>query len=330
MGIRRLLAARCREFEQEPDRGHLRNQRFIDSCGEVPIALTPASANAQHYEVAPEFFALWLGPRRKYSCGYWTGATASLKDAELESLRRTCQHAEIDDGMRILELGCGWGALTLWMAEQYPSSQILAVSNSSSQRRVIEAAVAERGWSDRVEVETGDMNTWQPAGRFDRCVSIEMFEHMRNYGRLLARIASWMDAGGKLLVHAFAHRQVAYAFESSGAANWMGKYFFEGGTMPHLELLAHFDQDMVVTRQWQWLGTHYARTLEAWLERLDRSRGEAVSVLQCAYGDAATLWYRRWRMFLMACAELFRYRGGTEWLVGHTLLELSRERRRLR
>lgn len=321
-GIRLL----CKQRLQSDDPGDAggrawANDVFAAQMRQSPIAPVPHLANEQHYEVPAEFYDLVLGAHRKYSCCYFPDRATTLDGAEAAALKITCERAELADGMRILELGCGWGSLTLWMAEKYPHSQITAVSNSRSQRRFIMDRALARGLGN-LQVITADMNDFAAPGRYERVVSVEMFEHMRNYERLLGRIAGWLLPGGKLFIHIFCHRAVPYEFESEGAGNWMGRYFFSGGIMPSDELLLRFQNDLAVTNQWRWSGSHYQRTAEAWLANLDQRRDAALVVLGSIYGaDQAELWLGRWRIFFMACAELFGYRGGSEWGVCHYVLQ---------
>lgn len=230
MSIRRLCRDRLRETHSARNGPPFSSRAaFLDSMHSGPIALVPEKANQQHYELPPEFFAAVLGPRRKYSCCYFASERPTLAEAEEEALAVTCQRAGIADGQEILELGCGWGSLSLWMAERFPGSRITAVSNSMPQRLFIEAEARSRGLGN-LRVITADMNDFSPTGQtFDRVISVEMFEHMRNYEQLLSRIASWLHADGKLFVHIFCHRELAYPFATDGAANWMGRDFFTGG-----------------------------------------------------------------------------------------------------
>lgn len=328
--IRRLCKERLRDMQGARAEQTLATQRaFIDSMGTAPIAPLPAKANEQHYELPAEFFAAVLGPHRKYSCCLWDDTTKTLAAAEEAALTATCEHAELRDGQQILELGCGWGSLSLWMASKFPNSHITAVSNSSAQRQLIEMLAAARGLKN-LRVITADMNQFSPGEngqrrqKFDRVVSVEMFEHMRNYELLLARIATWLQPTGKLFVHIFCHRQLAYPFETEGASNWMGRYFFTGGNMPSQSLLAHFHRDLSITRQWVWNGLHYQRTAEAWLQQLDARRDVVLPILAATYGTGqATRWFHRWRMFFLAVSELFGYALGSEWFVSHYLLEHS-------
>jgi len=316
-GIRRLCAER---LEEEAAAG-VASSSFAALMREGPVAPVPDKANEQHYELPPGFFQAALGPRLKYSCCHWGPDVQTLAEAEEEALRISCERAQLADGQQILELGCGWGSLSLWMAEHYPASRITAVSNSAPQRRFILAKAAALGLTN-LEVITCDMNDFQTERRFDRVVSIEMFEHMRNYEELLRRISTWLRDDGKLFVHIFCHRRFGYALETEGAANWLGRHFFTGGIMPSLDVFEHFAQDMRLAQRWTWSGDHYEKTANAWLENMDRRRAEVLPQLALCYGARnAELWCARWRIFFMACAELWGYAGGGEWLVGHYLLE---------
>ena len=310
-GIRQLCARRL----AEPRRDLL---QFIDGLRDTEIAPCAAAANAQHYELPPECFERMLGPRLKYSACWWgRDDIRTLADAEDAALALTAAHAGVEDGMQILELGCGWGSLTLWMAERYPRARIVALSNSASQRGFIEARARQIGVAN-VSVITADMNTFDTEARFDRIVSVEMFEHMRNYHALLAKVRRWLDACGRLFVHVFCHHSIAYPFDTDGASNWMGRHFFTGGLMPSAQLLPKVPSPFEVEEQWAWDGTHYQRTAEAWLRNVDERRDELALMFARTYGRAdAPRWLQRWRVFLMACAELFGYRGGTEWGVAH-------------
>lgn len=307
-GIRAVCALRLRQ-ERRRDPGY--HQRLIAELRGSDIAIATASANAQHYEVPAAFFARVLGPHLKYSSCYWPAGVDTLGAAETAMLGLTAERAGLTDGQAVLDLGCGWGAFTLWAAAQYPRSQFTAISNAQSQRDFIAAQAKLRGLAN-VTVKTADVRTLElPAAGFDRVVSIEMFEHMRNYQALLRRIAGWLRPGGALFVHVFAHRHHAYPFEDAGASDWMAREFFTGGIMPSAGLLRHFQDDLQIAQEWQLDGTHYARTAEAWYQNLMAHRAEVAEIL----GDAAKL--QRWRVFFLACAELFGYRGGREWLVAH-------------
>lgn len=313
-GIRRLNAERLQLERSRFDGTRL--TRFADELRSSQIALTPEIANAQHYELPPEFFELVLGKHLKYSGCYWPDGARTLDEAEAAALALTCERAEIADGMDILELGCGWGSLSLWIAQRHPNARITAVSNSNPQRNFIERRCRERG-IDNVRVITCDMNDFAMSATFDRVVSVEMFEHMRNYEMLLGRIAGWLRPGGKLFVHIFCHRQYPYLFETEGADNWMGRHFFTSGMMPSMDLLPQFQRDLSLDEQWYLDGRHYARTAESWLANMDAHRDAIAPILERAYGDDASKWRIRWRLFFLACAELFGCDNGNEWGVGH-------------
>ncbi|ARP82866.1 SAM-dependent methyltransferase [Bordetella genomosp. 8] len=325
LGIRRLCGQRlAQEYAGGIEAWTEREQQLIASLRESAVAIHTDAANAQHYELPTEFFQLCLGARMKYSSCYYPTGDETLDQAEEAMLRLYAERAELADGQDILELGCGWGSLTLWMAEQFPHARITAVSNSVTQRQHIEARCRERGWR-HVRVLTCDVNVLSlPHGAYDRCVSIEMFEHMRNYQALMANIARWLYPAGKLFVHIFAHRERAYPFETAGADNWMGRHFFTGGIMPAASTLLHFQGDLQLEDRWFLDGTHYQRTANHWLANQDARADRARKALAGAYGPLAGLWHQRWRMFWMACAELFGYDDGQQWGVGHYLFSHPR------
>lgn len=277
-----------------------------------PVAVDTDAANAQHYELPAAFYERALGPRLKYSGAYWPTGTTGLRDAEAAMLGLTCERAELADGQEILELGCGWGSLTLHMARALPRARITAVSNSSSQRRYIEARAPAN-----VRVVTADMRTFDIGARFDRVVSVEMFEHMRNLPELLRRISGWLSVDGKLFVHVFCHRTSPYLFGTDAADDWMGRHFFTGGMIPSFDLLPSLQRDLTLEASWRVDGTHYQRTAEAWRKNLEAARDEVMPVLSEIYGADAETWFQRWRLFFLSCEELFGWARGGEWLVGH-------------
>ena len=287
----------------------------------APIALVPDKANEQHYEVPAAFYEIVLGKHLKYSSGFYADERSDLDGAEDAMLALTVERAQLVDGQDVLELGCGWGSLTLYMAENFPNSRILGVSNSASQRKRILQLASERGLSN-VEILTADMNALDLSERrFDRVVSVEMFEHMRNWEALLGKLRTWMQPDGLFFQHVFAHRAFAYAFEAKDDSDWMSRFFFSGGMMPSHDLLDRLDIPFEVAERWAVNGTHYARTSEDWLRNLERERAAVMPILAATYGtDQAELWFHRWRVFFLACAELFAYAGGTEWIVSHNLL----------
>jgi cyclopropane-fatty-acyl-phospholipid synthase len=289
---------------------------FAAQMASRPIAEHAAEANAQHYEVPAAFFRLVLGPRLKYSSALYDGGATSLAMAEDQALAQTCAHADLADGQRILELGCGWGSLSLWMAETFPNATIVSVSNSTSQREEIEARARENRLSN-LSVITADMNNFQPPGVFDRVVSVEMFEHMANWRALLARVATWLTPDGRLFLHVFSHASRPYRFDHDDGDDWIARYFFTGGLMPSHGLVRQFADVFEIDAQWRWSGEHYRRTATAWLDNFDRNRARIMPILRATYGSDAGVWARRWRLFFLATAGLFGARGGEVWGVSH-------------
>jgi cyclopropane-fatty-acyl-phospholipid synthase len=318
-GIWTLVTLASRKLAATPDGAEA---DFAADFAQHPIALHTDEANAQHYELPPEFFGLVLGPRRKYSsCLYGEGAQ-TLEAAEIRALEETCRHADLADGQRILELGCGWGSLSLWMAEHLPNARITAVSNSASQRTYIESEARARGLTN-LTIVTADMNEFAADQKFDRVVSVEMFEHMANWRALLARIHGWLAPDGHLFIHVFAHKTTPYRFDHTDSADWIAKYFFTGGLMPSHGLMRHFADLFAVEADWRWSGDHYRRTANDWLANYDRNATQIAALLRAVYGADAALWQRRWRLFFLATAGLFGHGGGDEWGVSHYRLAPS-------
>ena len=322
LGIKRLCGQRLSETNtlglEALENSH---QQWIDLLTESPVAIVPEKANEQHYEVPPKFFELVLGANLKYSSGYWSKEVFSLDESELEMLKITCERAGLVDGQDILELGCGWGSLTCFMAQKFPNSKINAVSNSKDQRNFIQQKNDKLNLQN-IKVVTADMNDFSTDEKFDRVISIEMFEHMRNYDELLKRIDGWLKQNGKLFVHIFSHKEVAYPFEDKGDGDWMAREFFSGGQMPSHRLLMSFPDRMKIEKDWRVSGTHYEKTSLAWLRKMDTNKIEVLELFKTTYGEKdASEWFQRWRIFFMSCEVLFGFNEGSEWGVSHYLFE---------
>lgn len=314
-GIRGRLAERLvQEAGRDP-------AAFLGSMRSGPVAVDTGAANSQHYEVPASFFETVLGPRLKYSSCYWPAGVDTLAAAEESMLALCCERAGLSDGMDILELGCGWGSLTLYMAEKFPQARITAISNSASQAAFIRARAKERGLH-HVAVHTCDINVfWQSPDSYDRVMSVEMFEHCRNWGELTRRVATWLRPEGRCFIHVFTHRDKAYPFEVDGNKDWMARYFFTGGIMPSHDLFERLDGALSVAADWKVNGCHYGRTLYAWLALQDKNKAAVLKQFREVYGADAAVWFQRWRVFWMASGELFNYAGGEEWSVSHYLLQ---------
>lgn len=322
VGIRRLLKQRLRDENKgncEAQQAHL--MALIDELKQSPIAINTSNANEQHYEVPTEFYHYCLGKHLKYSSGYWKQGVHDIDTSEKDMLELTCQRAELQNGQDVLELGCGWGSLSLFMAEKYPKSRFTVVSNSRTQKLYIDAQAKNRGLNN-LEVITADINTFTINKLFDRVVSVEMFEHMRNYQKLMQLISDLLNPGGKLFVHIFTHKHYAYKFEVKDESDWMSKYFFTGGIMPSDNLLMYFNEALCIQQHWHVNGNHYSKTSEAWLKNMDSHKKEIIPLFEKTYGPKqATKWWVYWRVFFMACAELWAFNNGEEWIVSHYLFE---------
>ena len=321
-GIRRLLETKRKEIHSG-DEEFAANalNAFVGMMNGSPVAHVPDLANEQHYEVPAGFFKHVMGDHLKYSCCYWPTKVGNLSEAETAALELTVQRAGITDGMRVLDLGCGWGSLSLWIAEHFPNASVVSVSNSTSQRDFIIERARERS-IENIEVVTSDMNDFETDKRFDRIVSIEMFEHMRNYGELFHRIDDWLSPEGRFFMHVFCHRSTPYEYIDKGPSDWMSRHFFSGGIMPSADLPLRFADHLSIDKRWHWNGKHYGKTCQAWLENMDKSEEAIMPILADCYGEQnAELWWQRWRIFFMACGELFNYDDGHEWYVGHYLFK---------
>jgi cyclopropane-fatty-acyl-phospholipid synthase len=319
-GIRRLLESKRKEIHSgDVEFAAKATNRFVAMMNAAPIALVPALANEQHYEVPADFFTHVMGDHLKYSCCYWPNRVSSLSEAETAALELTVKRAGIADGMQVLDLGCGWGSLSLWIAEHFPNASVTSISNSASQRDFILRKASDRS-IENIDVIVCDMNDFETAKRFDRVVSVEMFEHMHNYDELFRRIDDCLLPGGLFFMHIFCHRTTPYEYIDKGPGDWMSRHFFSGGIMPSADLPLRYPKNLSIEQRWHWNGRHYAKTCNAWLQNMDRNEKAIMRIFTECYGeDNAALWWQRWRIFFMACAELFDYDEGQEWYVGHYL-----------
>ena len=322
IGIRRICAQRLAdENENDLEKRHEKLMRFVDQLKQSPIAVETNTANEQHYEVPSQFFQLVLGKHLKYSSGYWNGGLHTLDQSEEDMLKLTCERAELRNGQKILECGCGWGSLSLFMASQFPKSKITGVSNSRTQKIFIDQEAKKRGITN-LTIVTADMNLFQTEVKFDRIVSVEMFEHMRNYQALMEKLSSFLIGDGKMFIHIFTHHDLSYLYEVKDESDWMAKYFFSGGIMPSDHLLLYFADHFAMEKHWRVSGLHYSKTSEAWLMKMDSHKSEIMPLFKKTYGAVQALkWWVYWRIFFMACAELFGYHQGKEWMVSHYLFK---------
>lgn len=297
-------------------------QKFVNKLNEMPIAIQTREANEQHYEVPTAFFLTVLGARRKYSSCYYPTGEESLEQAEDEMLKLVCQRSGLRNGDVVMDLGCGWGATGLWILEHYPQCIVTCVSNSRTQGAHIRKVASERGFSSRLTVITADANVFDTNNRFDLIISVEMFEHMKNYEQLFKKVSSWLKPEGKLFTHILCHREYTYHFKSEEGSDtdWMAQHFFSGGTMPSSDLFLYFQKDVSIEGHWNINGEHYSRTLEAWLERLDANEGTVREIFAREYGHGEVdQQIENWRKFFIYCSEVFACNHGNEWIVAHHL-----------
>jgi cyclopropane-fatty-acyl-phospholipid synthase len=319
--IKNLLKQRLKdENKSTQELQHLHFTNYWKGLAQSPIAIHTQAANEQHYEVPTEFYQFIMGKRMKYSSGYWKDDNSSFQESEDSMLELYIDRTEFFDGMKLLDLGCGWGSVSLYFAEKFPNSSIVGVSNSRTQKDFIMNSAKARGLKN-IQIVTVDMNEFDPGiDVFDRIISIEMLEHMKNYEKLFEKLAKSLKNNGKIFIHIFTHKDLAYPFEVKDATDWMSKYFFTGGQMPSDDLLLYFQKDLIIEAHWAVDGTHYSRTSENWLYNMDQHKAEIMPILQNTYGkENALKWWVYWRIFFMSCSELFRYRNGREWFVSHYL-----------
>ncbi|MCE9502068.1 MAG: cyclopropane-fatty-acyl-phospholipid synthase family protein [Leptospira sp.] len=320
IAVRALLSKRLRDERKSGIEKEIKSkQEFIKGLKNSPIAVNTSNANEQHYEVPSEFYLLVLGKHLKYSSGFWPKGIETLEESEAEMLRVTCERADIQNGQTILDLGCGWGSLSLYIAGKFPKCKIVSVSNSKSQKQFIDSTARQRGLNN-IRVITMDMNEFTINRKFDRIVSVEMLEHMKNYEKLFSRISAFLKPKGLFFVHIFCHRKYAYHFEVKDSTDWMAKYFFTGGMMPSDDLFLYFQSDLRIIDHWRMDGKNYSKTCEAWLRKMDQNDEKIIEIFSETYGkDNALKWLVYWRIFFISCAELFAFRNGQEWFVSHYL-----------
>ncbi|WCL47827.1 SAM-dependent methyltransferase [Leptospira sp. GIMC2001] len=320
--IRQLLSTRLKQEKKANASEQLAHKiKYVNELKNSPIAVHTEAANEQHYEVPSDFFRFVMGKKMKYSSGFWPSENTSFDESEEVMLKLTVERAELKDGMTVLDLGCGWGSVSLYVAEHFPKCKILGVSNSRTQKQFIDAQAKLRGLKN-LEIVTQDMNVFKTSKKFDRIISVEMLEHMKNYEALFARLATYLKPNGKFFVHIFTHKDYAYPFEVIDDTDWMAKYFFTGGQMPSNDLFLYFQKDFLIENQWAVEGTHYQKTSEAWLANMYTHRDKIFPILEDTYGkENATKWWVYWKVFFMACAELWGYNGGQEWIVSHYLFQ---------
>ena len=297
--------------------------KFINEASTGNIAVNTDDANNQHYEVDSEFFKYCLGKNLKYSCCFWDENTLDLDAAEDNMLEIYSQRAQITDGMSILDIGCGWGSLSLFLAQKYPKSEITGVSNSSSQKIFIDSVASERNISN-LNIITRDINDFRAEEKYDRILSIEMFEHTKNTKKLMNLINDWLNPNGLFFMHVFAHKENPYYFDRDQKNAWMAKYFFTGGMMPNHNLFKDLKSNLEYQKSWILSGEHYERTSNAWLDKMDQNKSKILSLFERSNGSSvAKRKFHFWRLFYIACAEIFGYDNGNEWVVSHHLFKKS-------
>ena len=297
---------------------HENKLNVIKSISEGGIAEKTDDANEQHYEVPPEFFKYALGKNLKYSCSFFD-KTDSLDEAEKSMIELYIERADIQEGHDILDLGCGWGSFSLYVAEKYPSVSITAVSNSKDQIAFIQNEAKRRGLFN-IKASKMDVNNLDLDNKFDRIVSIEMFEHLRNYKLILNSLNSLLKPDGRLFVHIFCHKELTYFYEIKNSYDWMTKYFFEGGIMPSQDIFKYFDDELEVINQWDVNGNHYAKTCKAWLNNHYKNKDKILDIFDKHY-DKPRIWFNRWRIFFLSCEAFFAINNGREYFVSHYLLK---------
>ena len=323
VAIKKIIQQRLSEIPINTEERQSKKTDFIEALRSSPIALSTNQANEQHYEVPPSFFQEIMGSYLKYSCGWFDENTTSLDTAEENMLKLYVERLGIQNHQRVLDLGCGWGSFTLFAAEKFPNSNFVAVSNSNDQIEFIKNTAKARSL-ENVEAIKQDMNDLSLEGSFDRIISVEMFEHMRNYGALLKNLGDHLLKDGKLFVHIFTHRDHPYPYEVRGPSDWMSKYFFTSGLMPSHDIFSYFEEDFVVRQSWKINGMHYAKTCNLWLQNHYKNKKTILDIFTGHYPNPRQ-WFVRWQLFFLACEELFAYSEGKEWFVSHYLLTPKRE-----
>jgi len=285
------------------------------------IAEATEEAKEQHYEVPTDFFLLSLGPWLKYSSCYWPKGCSTLRGAEEAMLEKICERAQIQDGMEILDLGCGWGSCGLYLLKKYPNVKVTFFSNSTTQQAYIREQAKKGNNLDRIKSIAGDVNVTELNAEFDRIVTNEMFEHMKNYEKLFEKVSKWLKPEtGLLFIHVFCHRFFPYQFKvkDSNNADWMGRNYFTGGSMPSFDTFLYFQKHLAIQNTWMINGVHYSKTLEAWLDLLKEKESIISEIFAKEYGaDKVTEHLNGWKLFYIMSSEAFKYNEGNDWCVAH-------------